>query len=232
MTPELTQLQQRIGYTFKNVALLELALTHPSLVNESPDINESNQRLEYLGDAVLQLVLSAEIYRLYPTAREGVLTQRRKLLVEGRYTASLALELGMDACLRVQSKSSELTRNSSALEDAFEALVAAVFIDSNYESARDVILSIYGDLNQRLAHVLPRDNPKGRLQELVQPEHGNAALRYEVTTTTGEAHAREYTVTVYFKDEPLATGCGSSKKLAEEAAAQIALANWQPAPSD
>lgn len=230
MTPELEQLQQRLGHTFRQPSLLELALIHPSLVNESPTINESNQRLEFLGDAVLQLILSDAIYQHYPTEREGVLTQRRKILVEGRFIASLAQELGLDTCLRVQAAARELAQNKSALEDAFEALVAALYLDAGYETARAVVLRIYGDLGQRIAAAIPLDNPKGRLQELVQPGHGNASLRYEVISTTGEAHAREFTVTVFFRDRALATGRGSSKKTAEEAAAQLALANWKPDP--
>ncbi len=93
MNPRLLELQTRIGYTFRTVALLETALTHPAYVNEHPATTESNQRLEFLGDAVLQLILSEELYRLDPQAREGALTQRRKKLVEGRFLAELARTL-------------------------------------------------------------------------------------------------------------------------------------------
>jgi ribonuclease III len=222
MNKELTKLQKRIGYTFKQGTLLELAVTHPSVLNENPDITESNQRLEFLGDAVLQLIISEEIYRLYPQERE---------LVEGRFTAKLGHELGLESCLRVQTDASELASSNSALEDAFEALVAALYLDSGYNQAREVVLKIYGDIALRLAAILPDDNPKGRLQELLQPEHGNKALRYEVINTSGEAHAREFEVTVFFKDQPLASGHGTSKKLAEEAAADAALVNWNTTPA-
>ncbi len=227
MNSALKTLQQRIGYTFKEAGLLDLAVTHPSLVNENPDITESNQRLEFLGDAVLQLIISEEIYRLYPQEREGVLTQNRKKLVEGRFTANLAEELDLQSCLRVQSGAVELASSPSALEDAFEALVAALYLDAGYNQARKVVLRIYGNFSQRLQDILPVDNPKGRLQELVQPDHGNSALRYEVDKTLGEAHAREFEVTVYFNDQPLASGQGTSKKLAEEAAADAALMKWK-----
>ena len=231
MNKELTKLQKRIGYTFKQGTLLELAVTHPSVLNENPDITESNQRLEFLGDAVLQLIISEEIYRLYPQEREGALTLNRKKLVEGLFTAKLGHELGLESCLRVQTDASELASSNSALEDAFEALVAALYLDSGYNQAREVVLKIYGDIALRLAAILPDDNPKGRLQELVQPEHGNKALRYEVINTSGEAHAREFEVTVFFKDQPLASGHGTSKKLAEEAAADAALVNWNTTPA-
>jgi len=230
MKTELALLQERIGHTFKQPALLELALTHPSLVNEDPAITESNQRLEFLGDAVLQLVISQEIYRLYPEAREGQLTQMRKKLVEGRFTAELGRELGLDNCLRVQTTAVELANSNSAMEDAFEALVAALYLDAGYEATQKLLRNIYGNIAHRLGSTLPDDNPKGRLQELVQPGHGNAALRYEVVNTTGEAHAREFEVTVFFKDQPLASGRGTSKKMAEEAAARVALNDWKPDP--
>lgn len=223
MNDPLAILQQQIGYKFQRADLIALAVTHPSLSNESPDHKESNQRLEFLGDAVLQLILSEEIYRLYPHEREGALTQRRKKLIEGRFTAELAREIGLSACLRVPPAAAELAQSQSALEDAFEALVAAVYLDGGYARCREVVLTLYGDLTQRLATVLPADNPKGRLQEIVQPLHGNHALRYQVVATTGEAHAREFEITLYLNEQLLATGHGTSKQRAEEAAARAAL---------
>ena len=223
MSDALLPLQSRLGYTFRDAALLARALTHPSLANELPELKDANQRLEFLGDAVLQLVLSEEIFRLYPNEREGELTNRRKKLVEGRFLAQLARELSLDEHLRVQSASPELARSQSALADAFEALVAAIYLDAGYAAARETILRLYGDLPSRLEKTLPADNPKGRLQEFVQPQHGNNALRYEVTSTSGVAHQRAYQVTVYLLDRALGSGEGSSKKLAEEAAARAAL---------
>ena len=223
MSDTLLPLQSRLGYTFRDAGLLARALTHPSLANELPELKDANQRLEFLGDAVLQLVLSEEIFRLYPNEREGELTNRRKKLVEGRFLAQLAGELSLEEHLRVQPASPELARSPSALADAFEALVAALYLDAGYAVARETILRLYGDLPSRLEKTLPADNPKGRLQELVQPKHGNNALRYEVTNTSGVAHQREYRVTVFLLDRELGSGEGSSKKLAEEAAALAAL---------
>jgi ribonuclease-3 len=230
MSAALDALQNRLNHRFRDPALLELALTHPSLVNETGGARESNQRLEFLGDAVLQLVLSEEMFRRYPQEREGVLTQRRKILVEGKFTARLAKELRIDECLRVNAAGAEagLKVNRSALEDAFEALIAALYLDAGYQTVRQVTLAIYGDLDQRLEGVMPADNPKGRLQELVQPLHGNQALHYDVIRTSGEDHRREFEVTVRLLDRVLGHGTGTSKKMAEEAAARAALGALQP----
>ncbi|MCC6415643.1 MAG: ribonuclease III [Opitutaceae bacterium] len=229
MNAPLSQLQQRIGYQFERPALLELAMTHPSLNIETSGPHASNQRLEFLGDAVLQLILSEEIYRRFPTEREGALTQNRKKLIEGSFTARLALELGVDACLRVQAAASDLATSQGALEDAFEALVAAIYLDAGFERCRVVVLGLYGDIAPHLAAALPSDNPKGRLQERVQPRYGNQALRYKVADTSGPDHAREFTVALYLNDTAIAVGHGTSKQRAEEAAAHTALENWPPA---
>ena len=223
MSDPLYALQARLGYTFRDPALLASAVTHPSLLNELPALKESNQRLEFLGDAVLQLVLSEEIFRLYPQEREGALTTRRKKLVEGRFLAGLARELSLEDSLRVQPATPELAKSQSALGDAFEALIAAIYLDAGYGPTREVVLRLYGEVAERLGKTLPDDNPKGRLQERVQPKHGNNALRYEVIKTSGVAHQRAYEVTVFLHDRPLGSGTGTSKQIAEEAAALEAL---------
>jgi ribonuclease-3 len=226
-------LQERLGYQFRNRELLERAMTHSSLLQEEPALTESNQRLEFLGDAVLQLVLTEALFGLYPAEREGPLSRRRAALANGTFLAQLARELGIDLCLRLAT-SEESTggrTRASSLEDAFEALVGAVFLDSDFPTARRVVLALYGDLNSRVAAGEPVENPKGRLQELVQPEHGNNAVRYEVLRIHGEDHAREYEVAVFVKDRRLGTGKGTSKKHAEEAAARMALETLQAGPS-
>lgn len=223
--PSLDGLQQRLAYRFRDVALLERAMTHPSYLQDHPETDESNQRLEFLGDAVLQLVLTEELFQLFPAEREGVLSKRRAALANGAFLANLAAELGVDQALRLgaSEESTGGRSRASALEDAFEALIGAVYLDSDLKEARRVLLALYGDLTRRLSAVEDVDNPKGQLQELIQPKHGNNALRYEVVRTEGEDHAREYEVAVFLFDRSLGQGRGSSKKLAEEAAARMAL---------
>jgi ribonuclease-3 len=218
-------LQQRLGYTFRDLALLERAVTHTSLLPERPDLTESNQRLEFLGDAVLQLVLTEALFGLFPQEREGMLSKRRAALANGAFLTRLAREIGLDLCLRLgaSEESTGGRSRASTLEDAFEAMVGAIYLDSDLATARQTVLALYGDLTARLTGMDTSENPKGRLQELVQPVHGNNALRYEVVLTSGEDHAREYSVEVHLHNRMLGTGRGPSKKAAEEAAARVAL---------
>ena len=226
MSDILAQLQARIDHTFRDATLLAAAVTHTSFLPENPGA-ACNQRLEFLGDAVLQLVLTEALFQLFPGDREGALSKRRAALANGTFLARLAGEIELAAALRLGA-SEELAggrARSAAIEDAFEALIGAVYLDSDLATARRVVLALYGPLPARLALVEDIDNPKGRLQELVQPLHGNHALRYEVLRIVGEDHAREYEVAVFLLDRQLGTGRGSSKKVAEEAAARVALTN-------
>jgi ribonuclease-3 len=229
MSTPAEQLESRLDHVFRDRSLLERALSHPSLLADRPGSAECNQRLEFLGDAVLQLVLTLELFRRFPADREGVLSKRRAALANGAFLAGLAREIGLEAALLLgQSEETAGGRQrTSALEDAFEALVGAVLLDSHFDEARRVVLGIYGPLDARISAVEQFDNPKGRLQELVQPRYGNNALRYEVVQTRGEDHAREYDVAVYLLDRHLGAGSGSSKKTAEEAAARVALLTLQ-----
>jgi ribonuclease-3 len=226
----LETLQRRIGHRFRNPALLEVAVTHTSYLQDHPGTAESNQRMEFLGDAVLQLLLGHAVYEAWPADREGALSKRRAALTRGAFLAQLARETGLDACLRLgagEEAAGGRTR-SAALEDAFEALACAIYLDSDLPTARKVVLGIYGDLAARLGVVEDAENPKGRLQELIQPRHGNHALRYEVTSIEGADHAREFEVAVLLNDKPVGSGRGTSKKLAEEAAARAALNALEP----
>jgi ribonuclease-3 len=225
MNDALARLQARLAYTFRDPALLERAVTHPSYLQEHPGVPESNQRLEFLGDAVLQLVLTEALFQLFPGDREGQLSKHRAILTKGAFLAALAREIGLDTCLRLSAseESSGGRFRATALEDACEALVGAIHLDAGLPAARQVVLGLYGSLPDRLAGAIDADNPKGRLQELVQPVHGNDAVRYDVTKVSGEDHAREYEVTVFVNNRPLSSGRGTSKKLAEEQAAHAAL---------
>jgi len=232
MTGDLDALQRRIGYAFRDPAHLLRAITHASWVQEHPGEGGDNQRLEFLGDAFLMLILTEALFARFPEDREGDLSKRRAMLAGGRFLAGLAREIGLDACLRLGAgeEAAGGRRRDAALEDAFEALVGSVGLDGGVEGARRTVLGIYGDLRERLASMEGHANPKGQLQELVQPAHGNQAVRYEVLSTGGADHERVYEVGVYLRDRLVGTGRGPSKKLAEEEAARAALAALQPRP--
>jgi ribonuclease-3 len=229
MSAPLDQLEETIGHRFRDRTLLERAVTHPSYLQDHPEAKESYQRLEFLGDAVLQLVLTEALFDLYPAEREGVLSKRRAALANGVFLAGLAREIGLDACLRLgaSEESSGGRERAGALEDAMEALIGALYLDSDIDKVRRIARELYGNLESRLVGLEDEDNPKGRLQELIQPVHGNQALRYEVVRMEGEDHAREYEVAVYLLDRALGSGRGPSKKNAEEAAAREALTKLQ-----
>lgn len=221
----LALLEERLGYRFANQALLLEALTHSSYPQEQPDAGPNNQRLEFLGDSVLQFILTDALYREHPEEREGALSRRRAVLAKGDCLAQLARDLGLATCLRLSPSEEESggRERLSILEDAFEAIVGAVFLDSDLATTQRLVLAWYGSFEQRLAGTANSENPKGQLQEIVQPLHGNMALSYEVSDTTGPRHARTYHVDVLLKGEKIGSGSGTSKKLAEEAAARVAL---------
>ena len=227
MTAATRQLLTHLDYEFQNESLLDLALTHPSWLQDNPDETASNQRLEFLGDAVLQLVLTTALFQKFPDEREGDLSKRRAALTNGTYLAKLAQEIALGDALKLSAaeNASGGRLRESALEDAFEALLGAVYQDGGYGAAHDVILRLYGDLPDRLDKVIESNNPKGRLQERIQPHHGNSALRYEASHVSGEDHAREYEARVYLPAQLIGSGRGSSKKSAEEAAAREGLSS-------
>ena len=224
--PDHSALQDRLGYIFRKPTLLLEALTHGSYLQDDPAAGAHNQRLEFLGDAVLHFVITDALFRESTVEREGVLSRRRAVLSKGEFLTSMARDLGLDASLRLSRSEEDAggRDRASILEDAFEALIGAIYLDSDLATTQRVVLAWYGPLADRLAPAEDAENPKGRLQELVQPAHGNTALRYEVVTTTGPRHARVYEVAVFLHDEKLGNGTGPSKKAAEEIAAQAALA--------
>ena len=217
-------LQQRLNYTFQNVALLELALTHPSVAHEQAAPLKTNQRLEFLGDAVLQLTLTRELYEKFPDFGEGPLTKGRAKLVNRRTLAERARHLGLGEHLII-SRGEELhggrDRNSS-LADTFEALLGAIFLDSGFQAAQEFILGQFHDAFGSLSVIPILENPKGELQELLQATSAQAP-DYRAVAATGPDHDRVFECTVHHDGVELARGQGKSKKLAESEAAMAAL---------
>lgn len=222
--PDLEVFQTRLGYRFKNEDHLRLALTHPSVAHEQNTGVEHNQRLEFLGDAVLQLALTGELYEKFPTAGEGPLTKARAQMVNRKTLAAQAkrLDLGTQLNLSRGEEASGGRERSSTLADAFEALLGAVFIDGGFKPARELILREFGGAFGELQVIPNLENPKGELQEFIQAT-SNVAPQYQIESVTGPDHDRIFECTVYHDEKELGRGVGKSKKAAESQAARRAL---------
>lgn len=218
-------LQGELGYAFKDVGLLREALTHPSLAFDASSRIEHNQRLEFLGDAVLQLVLTRALFERFPDLDEGPLTKARAQLVNKLTLADQARQLSLGTHLLL-SRGEELgggREKQSALADAFEALVGAIFLDGGYEAAGKFVMRCYQKSFGELTDLPSLDNPKGELQELLQIGAAEPPT-YEIIAITGPDHDREFECAVHHRHRHLGTGLGKSKKAAESAAALAALA--------
>ncbi|MEJ2688616.1 MAG: ribonuclease III [Deltaproteobacteria bacterium] len=218
------RLQNALDLSFQNPALLALAMTHSSS-SAAVEGSGNNERLEFLGDAVLDLVVSQELFRLYPDIPEGVLSRLRSSLVNERHLARVAAELYLGDYL-VLGKGEECSggrQKKSILASAYEALIGAVFIDRGYETARQVVLVHFdrwlaGALDERGSV-----DSKSQLQEKLQGEFGEAPS-YALIEEQGPDHSKLFTVEVRFRGQTLGSGTAGSKKSAEKKAAKEALA--------
>jgi len=222
----LQRLQKTIGYEFKDSDLLVEAITHPSIAHErGSESNHHNQRLEFLGDAVLQLILTDRIYKLYPDLPEGKLTQIRAHLANRHtlFQRALAIELGKHLMLGKGEEASGGRDRLSNLADAYEALLGAVYLDGGVRAARKFILTQFTDEFSNIKQTTPRQNPKGRLQELLQSHSPNGPI-YRVVHESGPDHSKYFEAVVEWEGREIGRGNGASKKQAETVAAEAALA--------
>ena len=221
----LENLQENLGYRFRDESLLRGALYHSSYANEHRNENiVSNERLEFLGDAVLGFVSAEFLYSRFPHAPEGELTRIRAALVreESLFEVAQALQLGECLMLGKGEESGGGRQRPSILADCTEAVFAAVYLDGGMDCARDLIHRVLlskGDIE--VAESRRRDY-KTELQELVQRKP-HQALRYELVGQSGPDHAKVFTVAVLLNGDPVGEGSGHSKKEAEQASARAAL---------
>ena len=219
------ELQDRLGYVFRDSSLLQLALTHPSVAHEQGSPVQTNQRLEFLGDAVLQLVLTRELYEKFPGFGEGPLTKARAKLVNRRTLAERARHLVLGQHL-ILSRGEEMhggRERLSTLADGYEALLGAIFLDGGFGAASEFILRQFQAAFGGLSVIPILENPKGELQELLQAVSPEAP-EYQVVSASGPDHDRLFECTVHHAGAELARGQGKSKKAAESEAAMAALA--------
>lgn len=221
---DLDALQQRCGCVFRDQKLLRLALTHPSVAHEHGAAAEDNQRLEFLGDAVLQLILTEDLYHRFHGAGEGPLTKARAKLVNARFLAEQGRRLGLGECL-IMGRGEDMhggRARPSALADAFEAVLGAFFIDSGFGAVREFVLRQFQEELTQITPLPTLENPKGELQEMIQAG-SSETLEYRLESSSGPDHDRLFECAVYHKGAELGRGSGKSKKTAESEAALAAL---------
>ncbi len=219
---DLETFQSNISFHWKNIALLEEALTHSSYVNENAHI-ASNERMEFLGDALLGVVLANKMFIEYPDLAEGELTRRRSLLVRGSTLAAVARSINLgDALLlgKGEDKSGGRTKATN-LAGAMEALVAAVFLDRGWDSAHSFVLRVMEPEIEKQRRELDTDY-KSQFQSEAQSRF-KTTPGYRIVDAVGPDHDRRFTAEVLVNEEIIARGCGRSKKLAEADAARMAL---------
>lgn len=208
---------------FNDTTLLDQALTHRSWINENPGIRGTNERLEFLGDAILEFVVSEEIYKQFPDKPEGYLTSLRANLVNTVNLSQIALKLniGPELFLSKGEDDGGGRENPSLLADTVEAIIGALFLDQGLNAADEFIKSnLLVDIDEKLTK--PLKDPKSQLQEQVQAE-GNPTPKYHVKSEVGPDHAKQFTVQVTVGGKLLGEGVGHSKSVAEQEAAKSAL---------
>jgi len=219
----LTVLEDRLGYSFQRRVWLTQALVHSSFAHECPQGIISNERLEFLGDAVLALVISDALLTLFPQAPEGSLSRLRAALVNARHLAKMAGRLQLGRYLRLGKGEEQQAgrRKPSVLADAFEALMGAVYLDGGYAAAQKVVLALFQESLQATKTAAPDQDYKTTLQEYLQ-KHRKISPEYRLLAENGPAHARQFIVEVRVAGTAMGVGQGHSKKEASQRAAQQA----------
>ena len=217
-----SDLSRRLGLPFSNLALLTRALTHRSYVNENPDSLEDNERLEFLGDAVLDFVVGAWVYHRFPEMPEGELTKMRSALVRNDQLAAFARHLNLGSALRLGRGefSSGGTKRDVLLGSAFEALIGALYLDSDLETVEAFVHPLLNESQEFILNEL--HDPKSRLQEWAQAEKLGTP-QYVTVGSSGPDHAKVFEVEVRIQGDTYGRGQGSSKHVAARIAAQTAL---------
>ncbi len=224
---ELSRLEQTLGYRFTDLRLLQVAVVHSSYAFEQGLGGSNNERLEFLGDAVLDLVVGHILFHRYGKLHEGELTKLRASLVNEQHLAKMAraIELGKFLALGKGEDSSQGRSKSSILSCAYEAVVGAIFEDGGYPAVADFVARFFlPDIEGKKEELLIAD-AKSRLQEVLQEKY-NEAPTYRIEAEEGPSHQKLFTVAVCFREQVLDTGRAGSKKEAEQKAAAAALAKF------
>ncbi len=219
------EIEKKIGYIFKNKEYLETALTHSSYTEEHGMPREHcNQRLEFLGDAVLEMAIREYLFHKFPTEDEGFLSNMKAQLVRSESLAEVAKSLNLGAYLKLGNGARQVKvyENQHALEDAIEALIGAIFCDSNYEESKKIILNILDTRIDEVKKGKEFQNYKSLLQETLQKK-GNFRIEYILLSESGMSHEKTFESAVKINGKIEGKGIGSSKKEAEKRAAKQAF---------
>ncbi|GHC54248.1 ribonuclease III [Roseibacillus persicicus] len=220
----MSSIEEKVSYRFDDPVLLQTALTHPSIVAESKEELVDNQRLEYLGDAVLQLAVTEELFLRFPNEGEGPLTKWRARLVSKPALAEYGMKLNLGSAILIgkgEEANGGRTRASS-LADCIEALLGAIYLDGGFSAAKEVALNLVADALEEVTKSSDTGNPKGELQEVLQAIQPTSPV-YEILSASGPDHDKVFVASVKWQDVLLGRGEGASKKTAEVAAAANAL---------
>lgn len=220
-----TDFEQKLNLDFQNKDLLQQAFIHRSYINEQKSTGlQHNERLEFLGDAVLELVVTDFLYEKYPEVAEGRLTAYRSALVRTESISRAARELGMNDLLMLSKGESQDQGKARdyILANTFESFVGAVYLDQGYIAAKKVIAnSLFGNIESIISEGLWRD-AKSYVQEKAQDIYSQTP-RYELVSSEGPDHAKDFVMAIYFGDKKIAEGAGNSKQKAQQSAAQKAI---------
>lgn len=223
-TKAFAQLEKSLGYKFEDREILKESLTHPGSIGFAKGKIKSNQRLEFLGDAILQSIITDTVFKKFEELDEGDLTKIRIALTQGIFLSELSEHIGIPNYL-ILPKGCESLRNSpSAAEDAFEAVIGAIYIDSSFKKTRDVVLSWYRRKLDELPDLVSQQNPKGALQELAA-KRGDK-ICYELLGQSGPDHNKVFEVEVVIGGKVYAKASASSKKSAETKAARDSIKEY------
>jgi len=219
-----SELSRRLNLSFSNLSLLTRALTHRSYVNENPNSSEDNERLEFLGDAVLDFIVGAWVYNRFPEMPEGDLTKMRSAIVRNDQLAVFARHLKLGDALRLGHGEFATggSHRAGLLGSTFEALVGALYLDSGLGVVEAFVNPLLEEIRESVLTKI--QDPKSQLQEWAQAQKMNAP-RYRTVGMTGPDHAKEFEVEVEIEERVVGTGRGTSKHIAQHAAATAALKN-------
>ncbi|MEW5796105.1 MAG: ribonuclease III [Candidatus Zixiibacteriota bacterium] len=223
-TKDLAPLEDILGHRFHDRALLRQGLTHRSIIRVRNGLVPSNERLEFLGDSVLGLVIADQLFRDHPHMTEGDLTKVKAMLVNETALSRVAVEIGLNNYIMMSSEEEKSggRDRASIISDAFEAVIGAIYLDAGIEAARRTIISCLYSRRDSIAADDSQRNFKGELLELIQAQ-GGGSPQYEVISEFGPDHDKTFSVAVRVGDQRLGEGTGPTKKEAEQRAAAMAL---------